>query len=122
MLATRSRGRRNGSSTPACATTQKNADFYSDLFPRADAQNFLGRDKELCDVQSYGLGVGAGYEFPGGWPRFVQKGSLNVRVEHLVVRLQGDFRDIRVPCAARHWSSLYSFEANVVQLFGSIWF
>jgi hypothetical protein len=100
--------------------TQKNADFYSDLFPRADAQNFLGRDKELATFQSYGLGISASYEFPGGWPRFVQKGSLNVRVEHLWFDYK-DFRDIRVPTAPGT-EPLYSFEANVVQLFGSIWF
>ena len=31
---------------------QSAADFYSDLFPRADSQNFVGRDKELSTFQS----------------------------------------------------------------------
>jgi len=43
---------------------QAAADFYSDLFPRADFQNFLARDKELSTFTSHMLSLGATYELP----------------------------------------------------------
>jgi hypothetical protein len=100
--------------------TQDHADFFSDLFPRADAQNFEGRDKELATFDSYALGLGATYEFPGGRPRFVQKGTLNFRYDHIWFDYK-DFRDIRVS-APPGTEPFYSFEADVFQLFASIWF
>jgi len=101
--------------------TQKSADFYSDLFPRAQAQNFEARDKELATFTSNTIGAGASYEFPGGWPRFVQKGTLNARVDYILFDYK-DFRDIRVTGLAPGTEPLYSFNAIVVQLFASIWF
>ncbi len=101
--------------------TQNNADFYADLFPRADAQNFEARDKELATFKSNSIGVGVTYEFPGGRPRFVQKGTLNLRVDHIMFDYE-DFRDLRVTGVAPGTEPLYSFSANVGQLFISIWF
>jgi len=101
--------------------TQSNADFYSDLFSRSQAQNFEARDKELATFTSNTIGVGASYEFPGGWPRFVQKGTLNARVDYILFDYK-DFRDIRVTGLAPGTEPLYSFDAIVVQLFASIWF
>lgn len=100
--------------------TQEHADFYSDLFPRADAQNFLARDKELSSFTSHAVGLGASYEFPGGTPRFVKKGTLNVRWDHLFFDYD-DFRDTRVQVAPGT-EPLYSFQADVMQFFVSIWF
>jgi len=104
--------------------TQDAADFYSDLFPRAQAQNFLARDKELSTFTSNTVGVGATYEFPGGlpyMPRFVKKGTLNVRWDHIFFDYE-DFRDIRVSGVTPGTEPFYSFEADVIQLFASIWF
>jgi hypothetical protein len=104
--------------------TQDAADFYADLFPRADAQNFLARDKELSTFVSNTVGVGATYEFPGGipyMPRFVKKGTLNVRWDHIWFDYE-DFRDIRVTGVVPGTEPLYSFDADVIQLFASIWF
>ncbi len=101
--------------------TQGNADFYSDLFPRAQAQNFEARDKELATFKSHTLGVGASYEFRGGRPRFVQKGTLNVRFDHIWFDYR-DFHDLRVTGLAPGTEPLYTFNAVVVQLFASIWF
>ena len=44
--------------------TQTAADFYSDLFPYANAQNFLARDKELSAYTSQGIRLGVTYEIP----------------------------------------------------------
>ena len=104
--------------------TQDAADFFSDLFPRAQAQNFLARDKELSTFVSHTAGFGATYEFPGGipyMPRFVKKGTLNVRWDHIFFDYS-DFRDIRVGGVAAGTEPLYSFQADVLQLFVSIWF
>jgi hypothetical protein len=104
--------------------TQDAADFYADLFPRIDAQNFLARDKELSTFVSNTVGVGATYEFPGGipyMPRFVKKGTLNLRWDHIWFDYE-DFRDIRVSGVVPGTEPLYSFDADVIQLFASIWF
>ena len=104
--------------------TQEAADFYSDLFPRAQAQNFLARDKELSTFVSNTIGIGVTYEFPGGiayMPRFVKKGTLNLRWDHIFFDYE-DFRDIRVTGVTPGTEPLYSFEADVAQLFVSIWF
>jgi hypothetical protein len=104
--------------------TQEAADFYSDLFPRAQAQNFLARDKELSTFVSNTVGLGVTYEFPGGiayMPRFVKKGTLNLRWDHIFFDYE-DFRDIRVTGVTPGTEPLYSFEADVIQLFASIWF
>ena len=104
--------------------TQEAADFYSDLFPRAQAQNFLARDKELSTFVSNTVGIGVTYEFPGGipyMPRFVKKGTLNLRWDHIFFDYE-DFRDIRVTGVTPGTEPLYSFEADVAQLFVSIWF
>ena len=42
---------------------QNAANFYGDLFPRANAQNFMARDRELAAFSSYTVGVGAAYDF-----------------------------------------------------------
>jgi hypothetical protein len=39
--------------------TQTGADFYSDLFPNANYQNFMARDKETASFCAISLGVGA---------------------------------------------------------------
>jgi len=101
--------------------TQEAADFYSDLFPRQDAQNFLARDKELSTFTSNLIRLSASYEFPGGTPRFVKKGSLNVRWEHTFFDYD-DFRDTRVTGVPPGTEPLYSFEADAATLFISIWF
>ena len=43
--------------------TQSSAEFYSDLFPYENAQNFLARDKELSSFDSHTLRVGVSYDF-----------------------------------------------------------
>jgi hypothetical protein len=62
--------------------TQTGADFYFDLFPYPDAQNYLARDKELSTFSDYTLGFGASYEFTRDW-HFVERGTLNLRYDHI---------------------------------------
>lgn len=104
---------------------QNAADFYSDLFPRAQSQNFLARDKELSTFSSYAVGLGASYEFNIPRVRWVQKSSLNARIDHLMISYD-DFRDATATDPANGILAgaepLYKLNANVLELFVSIWF
>ena len=101
--------------------TQSAADFYSDLFPYENAQNYLARDKELSNFTSNTLGVGLSYEFVrDGW-RFLDKASVNLAYDHIWFDYE-DFRDLRDSSAPPGKEKLYSFSSDVAQLFLSIWF
>ena len=102
--------------------TQKHADFYSDLFPRANYQNFMARDRELAAFHSYTLGAGASYQFMVPGVHWISKSSANVRVDHLLV----DYSDFRNALLAGTYGAgnepLYKLNANIFQVFVSIWF
>jgi len=101
--------------------TQTAADFYSDLFPRQDAQNFLARDKELSTFSNHTIGIKASYDFAkNGW-RSIDRGTLNLAWDHILFNYD-DFRDRRVVVAIPGTEPLYSFSADVVQLYVSFWF
>src|SRR5690606_5661204 len=88
--------------------TQSSADFYSDLFPAVDYQNFMGRDKELSTFNSRTLHLGATYEFArSGW-KFVKKGSLSVFYDRMEFDYD-DFRDARNTTLVAGSEPLYSF-------------
>jgi hypothetical protein len=106
--------------------TQNEADFYSDLFPRQNFANFLARDKELASYNSYTVGVGAAYEFNIPWAaRWIQKSTLNARLDHITINYD-NFRDATVTDPGNGIPAgsepLYKLNANVFQLFVSIWF
>jgi hypothetical protein len=99
---------------------QSAADFYSDLFPRADAQNFLARDKELSTFTSHMITVGTTYQLPPlGW-RWVQKSTINFYYDHILYDYQ-DFRDVREG-GTPGMEPEYSYDAGVIRLFFSGWF
>ena len=101
--------------------TQNSADFYSDLFPRQNSQNFLARDKELSTFNSNTLGFSVSYDFiQNGW-RWVDRGSVNLSYDHIWFKYD-DFRDLRDTSAPVGNEPLYKFSADVAQLFISIWF
>jgi hypothetical protein len=101
--------------------SQTKADFYNDLFARSSFQNFMARDKELSTFSSTTLRLGASYDIVrGGW-KFVERGTLNVVVDHMMFDYE-DFRDLRVTGGVPGSEPFYSFDANVVQLFASFWF
>ena len=102
--------------------TQDQADFYSDLFPHRDAQNLMARDKELSTYTSTTIGLGASYEIMrSGWGIF-DKGSLNVAYDRINFDYD-NFRDIRNPETSDPGEEpLYSFDADVWQLYLSLWY
>ena len=99
---------------------QSAADFYSDLFPRQDFQNFLARDKELSTFTSQMLSVGATYELPAlGW-KFLQRSTVSLFYDRTRYEYD-DFRDVREG-GTPGTEPLYQFDADVIRLFVSGWF
>ncbi|HET9693993.1 MAG TPA: DUF3570 domain-containing protein [Steroidobacteraceae bacterium] len=99
---------------------QSHADFYSDLFPYADAQNFLARDKELSTFTSHMLSLGATYELPSSRWSWLQKSTVNVFVDRIRYDY-ADFRDL-TKSGAPGTEPLYQFDATVLRVFISAWF
>ncbi len=100
--------------------SQTAADFYSDLFPYIDAQNFLARDKELSTFTSHTLRFGVGYEMPLEIGTRIEKGAVNFVWDHIMFSYD-DFRDIRAGSTPGS-EPLYDFSADVFQIFFSLWF
>lgn len=100
---------------------QGHATFYSDLFPFQDAQNFLARDRELAQFHSTTLGLGASWQFHPAWPRWIEKGTLNLNFDHMQINYQ-DFRDVLVTGLPAGTEPLYVLDANVIQAFLSFWY
>ncbi len=101
--------------------TQNSAEFYSDLYPRENFQNFLARDKELASMTSNTLGFGVAYAFKPGRMEFLGKASLNLRFDRIHFDY-GNFRDLRVTGVAPGTEPLYNFDADVIRFFFSGWF
>jgi hypothetical protein len=100
---------------------QSAADFYSDLFPGPDAQNFLARDKELSSFTSNMFSVGATYELPPPRWKFLERSTLNLFYDRIHFDYS-DFRDLRKTAATPGTEPLYQFDADVIRLFYSGWF
>jgi opacity protein-like surface antigen len=101
---------------------QTGAHFYSDLFPRSEATNFRGRDKELSPLTSHTFKLGASYEFlsePAGW-KFIKKGSANISYSALSVDYH-EFSDISAGALLGE-EPLYQLDADIIQVFVSFWY
>jgi hypothetical protein len=91
--------------------TQDAASFYSDNFPTA--MTYMARDKELSTFDSQTLGFKLSLLFGEGTWGF-ERASLNFAYDFIRFDYK-DFTDVRT-------GELYGFDANVVQLFLSLWF
>lgn len=100
---------------------QTAASFYSDLFPRADFQNFQARDKELAASDNSSLGVSVTYDFMRAQRWFIKKGSASLDVDYIMYRYD-DFRDASVRGVAPGSEPLYKYNATAIRAFVSIWF
>jgi hypothetical protein len=98
---------------------QGSAEFYNDLFPYQDAQNYLARDKELSSFTSTTIGLGASYSFGRGWS-IIERGSLNLELDWIRFNYD-DFRDLTAAGAVGE-EPLYRFDARVTRFFASVWF
>ena len=100
--------------------TQTAAEFYSDLFPYEDAQNFLARDKELSTFDSHTLRFGVNYELPVERFEFLERGTVNFFYDYIDFSYD-DFRDVTAG-GVPGTEPLFSFSADVIQLYFSFWF
>ncbi len=101
---------------------QTGAHFYRDIFPRAQATNFRGRDKELSELTSTMITVKASYEFlndADGWG-FIKKGSVTAAADFLMVDYE-EFSDLRTGAPLGE-EPLYELDANIYQVFISFWY
>ncbi|HHJ12775.1 MAG TPA: DUF3570 domain-containing protein [Gammaproteobacteria bacterium] len=95
---------------------QTEADFYADIFPRVDAQNFLARDKELSNFDDYTLSLGLSYEIRGDFRGLFDKASLNFKYSRIEFSYS-NFSDLSDPARPD-----YSFTADVIQAYVSAWY
>ena len=103
---------------------QSAATFFNDLFPFANAQNFMARDKETSALSNNTFGLTAAYEFPVTWASWLKKGTANLHLTRMRLHY-GQFRDLRnYPQGSPNPGSepLYSLNANVAQFFVSFWY
>jgi hypothetical protein len=101
---------------------QNGADFYADIFPRSEATNFRGRDKELSPLTSHTFTIAASYQFIGNsnaWG-FVKKATINASLNVLRVDYH-DFSDASTGAVLGE-EPLYHLDADVIQLFFSFWY
>jgi len=101
--------------------TQTQADFYSDLFPFIDSQNFMARDKELSDYTNNSIGLSVSYIFAEDGFSFIEKGTVSAAVDFIQFDYN-NFRDARVNVVTPGTEPLYSFDATVLRLFVSVWY
>ena len=108
--------------------TQSEADFYSDLFPYENAQEFLARDKELSKFSSNNFGLGITFLFAKKLP-FAEKQSLGLFWDFI----QYDYDNFRNQLLSRSNEETsaeyqvgeeptYGYEANVLRLFFSVFY
>jgi opacity protein-like surface antigen len=100
--------------------TQGSADFWSDLFPFQNAQNFLARDKELSDFRSHTVRLGVTYDLFSSPIGFAERGSVSLIYDFMRFDYR-EFRDIRGDLPPGE-EPFYSFDADVLQLLFSVWF
>lgn len=91
---------------------QSAATFYSDNF--ASEMTYMARDKELSTFQSHSLGVRVTWYFLDRKYLFLDRMSLNFSHDYVNFDYQ-DFTDVRT-------GELYSFGANILQLYISAWY
>jgi hypothetical protein len=99
---------------------QTGAHFFRDLFSRSEATNFRGRDKELSPLTSQTVKFAASYEFlKDGW-NFIDRGSVTFSIDLLTVDYH-EFRDLTAD-ALVGGEPFYALDADIVQLYFSIWY
>ena len=86
-----------------------------------NAQNFLARDRELAQFHSITVALGASWEFHPTWPHWIEKGTVNLNVQRLLIDYQ-DFRNVLYTQDAPGTEPLYTLDATVAEFFISFWY
>jgi hypothetical protein len=101
--------------------SQSAAFFYSDLFTAENEFKYQGRDKELSTFSSQTIGVGVTYEFTRNKWQAIDRGTLNLYYDTIFFDYE-DFSDLTQTGFPLGQEPAYSFTANVLRLFVSIWY
>lgn len=99
---------------------QDQADFYQDIFNRADEFTFMARDKELSTYSGVAAGVGVTYEWAFSSDNYLEKSTFNLEYDYM----QFDYDNFRDATAGGEVGeeALFGFSANVVRAYVSIWY
>ncbi len=100
--------------------SQENADFYSDLFARANQFNFMARDKEMSAYSGITAGIKVSYEWLFSQSAMIKKSSVNVEFDYLKFDYD-NFRDVTADGPVGQ-EPLFGFSANALKLYASIWY
>jgi len=100
---------------------QDGADFYSDLFPFANAQNFLARDKELSTYSTVVLGAGVRFNFKPVFAPWIKRGELGLLVDQYMIDYD-NFRDITVAGFVAGSEPKYSLSASLIRFNLVVWY
>lgn len=102
--------------------SQSQADFYSDLFPAEEFQNYMGRDKEISSLSSNTFGIKVSYEIDTHWSRgWLEKAAVSLAWDMLSIEYD-NFRDARRTDLPAGTEPLYTLDADVIRFFISGWF
>ncbi len=100
--------------------SQGAADFYNDLFPRQNSQNFISRDKELASFTSNTFGVGLTYEFGTTFVPFFKRGEFTLFADFLTIDYD-DYRDVLAGGTAGQ-EPLYTLDSTILRAYLSVWY
>ena len=101
--------------------SQTAADFYADLFPFQNAQNFLARDKEMSKFNSNSYGVAVNWDFFKERTKYIDRLGFRIAIDRYSFRYD-NFRDLRVSVPVPGTEPLYAFKATVTQLLFTAWY
>ncbi len=101
--------------------SQEQANFYSDLFPRIDFQNFMARDKEMSTFTSHTVRAGVAWDFGEEGFGVFSRARLSFFWDHIMFRYD-NFNDLRVEGVPAGEEPLYELDSDVIQLFMSVWY
>jgi hypothetical protein len=101
---------------------QDQASFYFDLLPQGGAQTYQGRDKELSQFTSRGIGIGASYEFlKNGWWK-LDKGNVSFGYERMDFDYD-NFSDYEGLVGTTNTQGRpFAYSADVFELYFSVWY
>lgn len=99
--------------------SQTAADFYSDLYPFEDAQNFLARDKELSEFTTSTYGLGVTYEIKAPFLSWFDSTTVNLYWDSITfdyVNFLENTEENQIEFGVGT-EPAYTFEANVIRFF-----
>ena len=99
---------------------QTQAEFYQDLYPYRNAQNYLARDKELSEFTDTTIGASLTYIVPKAYQPFDWPAEMSVQWDRIDFDYH-NFRDLQQQAPIGE-EPLYQFSADVIRVFASIYF